>query len=536
MRLLLNSRLFPLFAILLLAGCAQMSNPTGGPKDDQPPQLLASTPPDQSLRFSATVVRFEFDEYLTLNDIQTELVISPPMKTRPDVRLKKKSVILTHKEPLRDSTTYTFNFGQAIGDLNENNRFKNFTYVVSTGNVLDSLSVFGTVSNARTGLPEEGVKVMLYDTDLDSLPLTTLPYYFGITDKQGAFAVNNMRNGTFKVFALREAATDYRYNSPEEEIGFPDALAAPRPLQDSTARPLALRLFSEMKALPNVKNTRSDSTGRMTVEMSAGLPKDYLVTPMADFPVFTEATDSLRIWLDTAPAKGTYRLAIARDTLAIDTLVMRLTESAPEIKVEAATSAKANGSDSLRLRCDRPVKEVNTELMLLLQDKDTLAFSPVIRPERPREILLETALTEGKSYKVILLPGAIRTQAQGENKDTLNVALNINAPEYYGKITFGINMMTPDQFAGIGLLEIVDPSGEVFFSASVMGSQTFVLPRVLPGRYTVRLTEDANENGKWDTGDYALKKQPERVFHLSESIEVRSDWEQSLLWELRTDK
>jgi len=529
-------RLFCLFVLLLLGGCAQMSNPTGGPKDDQPPRLLASAPPDQSLRFASEVIRFDFDEYLTLNDIQTELVISPPMKARPEVRLKKKSVILTLKEPLRDSTTYTFNFGQAIGDLNENNRFKNFTYVVSTGNVLDSLSVFGTVSNARTGLQEEGVKVMLYDSDIDSLPLTTLPYYFGITDKQGAFAVNNMRSGNFKVFALREAATDYRYNSPEEEIAFPDFLAIPRPLQDSTARPLGLRLFSEMKAPANVRNTKSDSTGRMTVEMSAGLPKDYRITPLADFPVFTEATDSLRIWLDTPPAKGTYRVAVSRDSLAIDTLVMRLSESTPKIKIEAATSAKASGTDSLRLRCDRPVKEVDNERIVLVQDKDTLGFTPVIRPDRPLEILLKTPLKEGKSYKVTFLPGAIRTQAQGENKDTINVTLNINAPEYYGKITFAIHLMTPDQFAGTGLLEIIDPAGDVFFLASVTGNETFVLPRVLPGRYTVRLTEDANQNGMWDTGDYALKKQPERVFHLSEAIEVRSDWEQSLLWELRTDK
>jgi len=518
---------------LLLAGCAQMANPTGGAKDTNPPALLRASPADQSLLFSAMVIRFDFDEYLTLNDIQNELIISPPLRTKPEVLLKKKSVLVKLKEPLRDSTTYTFNFGQAIGDLNENNRIPNFAYVVSTGRVIDSLAVFGTVRDAFSGLPAEGVKVMLYDTDADSLPLTTLPYYFGRTDKVGAFSIHNMRSGSYKVFALKEDLTDYLFNSPEESIGFSPMAAVPTTVQDSAAVPLRLLLFNEGKTKPYVKDTRSDSTGRMAIAMSAGKATDYRVVAMGNFALQAEYTDSIHVWADVPMGKGTYKAVVMRDTVSIDTLTLRLSQKPKSIKTEGAKSGKNTGQDSLIVRCDRPVKSVDATRILLLMDKDTLPAGTALSAQRPREIKLTAPLTPGKSYKAIFLPGAISTQADGQNTDTLRVNISIHPPDFYGKISFGLAVEDAENLKGKAILRIEDSTGDTVFESPSGPVQTFDLPKVAPGRYTVLLIEDANQNGRWDTGDYALGLQPERVFRLSETIEVRSDWEQSLRWELR---
>ena len=203
--------------------CAQQGSPTGGPKDEDPPVVEECHPPNYSTRFEAKKIEITFDEYIVLDNVNQELVVSPPMEEKPQVKLKKKTLVIQFEEELKDSTTYTLNFGSAIKDLHEGNKLLNYEYVFSTGDVLDSLSVKGTLLYAEDlTKPDEPVSILLYDDLRDSVPLLDIPLYVGRSDDSGVFSVNNLKEGEYKVFALKDGNYNTLFDLPTEEIAFLD--------------------------------------------------------------------------------------------------------------------------------------------------------------------------------------------------------------------------------------------------------------------------------------------------------------------------
>jgi len=196
----------------------------GGPKDTIPPRVIRSSPDNYSINFKSKRIEVEFDEYIQLKNINQELVVSPPQKVKPVVRLRNKLMLIDLEEELADSTTYTLNFGQAIVDNNESNLLDNWLFVFSTGNHIDSLSISGLVVNAFDLKPsEEPVTVMVYEHYYDSVPYREIPMYIGRTTKKGYFDVNNLKSDTFKVFALKDKNFNLLYDLPDEEIAFLDS-------------------------------------------------------------------------------------------------------------------------------------------------------------------------------------------------------------------------------------------------------------------------------------------------------------------------
>ena len=209
--------------VILCWNCAQQGSPTGGPRDEDPPVVVESEPPNYSTRFEAKKILITFDEFVVLDNVNQELIVSPPMEEKPEVKLRKKTMVVQFEEALKDSTTYTFNFGSAIKDLHEGNKLLNFEYVFSTGDVLDSLSVKGTLKYADDlSEPEEPISIMLYDDLRDSVPLIDIPLYVGRSDDSGVFSVNNLRPDTYKVFALKDGNNNFLFDLPSEEIAFLD--------------------------------------------------------------------------------------------------------------------------------------------------------------------------------------------------------------------------------------------------------------------------------------------------------------------------
>jgi len=161
-----------LSVILVCWSCAQQGSPSGGPLDEDPPVVVKSEPPNYSTFFETNKILITFDEYIVLNSVNQELIVSPPMEEQPEVKLKKKTLIIEFEEALRINTTYTFNFGSAIEDLHEGNTLQNYEYVFSTGETLDSLSVKGTLQYAENlEKPEDPISIMLYSDLRDSVPL-----------------------------------------------------------------------------------------------------------------------------------------------------------------------------------------------------------------------------------------------------------------------------------------------------------------------------------------------------------------------------
>ncbi len=244
----------------LLVACAQIVTPTGGPKDETPPKILTETPPNQSVNFKGNSFTVEFDEFIQISAPNDNVLISPPMSKSPTYTLKRKSLMVKWEEELTPGATYIFNFGKAIRDNNEGNILNDYTYVFSTGAAIDSMQLKGKLTDALTGEPVEGAMLMLYRRDIDSLPKTTLPDYFGRTGKDGLFHIRNIPDLPYKVFALKDQNTNFKFDVPDEMIGFLDTLVRPDP-------PIR-------KAAPDT-TAKTDSLG-LPIDSITGLPPDTI--------------------------------------------------------------------------------------------------------------------------------------------------------------------------------------------------------------------------------------------------------------------
>jgi hypothetical protein len=211
--------------LAVLTQCAKIGSPSGGPRDITPPVLLKSDPLNRSTNFTGSKIELTFDEYINTQGMSQELVVSPPMETSPEIRMRGKTLIVEFLEDLRENTTYTLSFGETVKDLNEGNILRNFEFVFSTGEHIDSLGVLGMAVQAfdlQFPEPEDPFFVMLYENQDDSAPLLELPDYIGKITPQGAFLINNVRPGTYRLFALQDLNRSYMYDVPEEMIGFID--------------------------------------------------------------------------------------------------------------------------------------------------------------------------------------------------------------------------------------------------------------------------------------------------------------------------
>ncbi len=214
--------------IMFFMSCANVVAPTGGPRDEDPPVVVRSVPANYSPNYSGEQIRISFDEFIVLNDLRQQLLVSPPLENLPDIRIRGRNLIIDIEDELRPNTTYSIFMGDAVRDNTEGNAIPNFRFVFSTGDYVDSLSLSGKVINAFTLEPEEAVFVMLYDSIYDSIPYKERPVYLSKTTKEGGFEITNMKEGSYLMFALVDNNGNFLYDLPDEKIAFLDSLVTPQ--------------------------------------------------------------------------------------------------------------------------------------------------------------------------------------------------------------------------------------------------------------------------------------------------------------------
>jgi hypothetical protein len=215
---------FLIVTIFLIIRCANISAPSGGPKDIAPPVVTKDVPVNGSANFTGNNFTVTFDEYIVLDKISEKFMVSPPLSKNPVISVQGKSLVVEFDEKLEDSTTYTFYFQDAIRDLNENNPIANYQYVFSTGPVVDSLSVTGNVFNATDLEADPGFLVLMHSQLNDSAPRIELPAYITKTNKDGSFRINNVRPGNYKLYALSDQNNNKLYDPINEAFAFLDTV------------------------------------------------------------------------------------------------------------------------------------------------------------------------------------------------------------------------------------------------------------------------------------------------------------------------
>jgi hypothetical protein len=581
--------LITLFVSFALA-CAKISTPSGGPPDKTPPVVVKSIPVNGTKNFKAKEISVTFDEYVTLDNINDKFMVSPPMKKKPRVFMKGKSVNVEFEEKLRDSTTYTLYFLDAIRDLNANNILDNFQFVFSTGPVIDTLSVTGNVYNAMNLESPEKTQVLLYRNKDDSAVVKTLPDYISRVSGNGYFRFDHVAEGKYRLFALKDDDNSKNYNRTEEQFAFMDSLITVTPesnympvVKDTTAVKKETKAKDTSKTKTEVKKPAEPVilTGQYKLLLFLAKKKNhylsgssrdtkYMLTYVLSLPPDTmkvdfsikgypadkyiversRQKDTLRVWLTDSilykqSVDTTYLTYPFTDSLGIigyrtDTIPMRFTSPPAPRKAKVKKTAFAFRSnfssgflkpgESIYFSSETPFRQPDTTLIRLYEIKDSVKLKLPYKFHRDTSNLLRYTLNakliQGKKYLFIARKGAFGN-IFFEESDSIGIKFSIKDPELYGKLTFNIHNCT-----GNIIIQLLDGSEKLISQAKINKDDKVVFPLLETGLYRARVIYDNNNDGLWTTGDYMIHRQPESVSYYYQELDLKADYILDQEWDV----
>lgn len=519
---------FLLFLIIggFLVNCANQGNPEGGPRDETPPEIVKSEPENYSTNFDQREIKIYFDEYIKIKDLQKQLIISPPMKYKPDVMpLGNASKFITIKinDTLLANTTYAFNFGNSITDNNEGNPYPYYRYVFSTGDYIDSLQVNGNIVDALSKKPETFVNVALYEVDssfTDSIIYKEVPKYITNTlDSVTTFSIENLKPGKYMLMALKDGNGDNKFQQKTDQIAFHKTF-----IDVPTDSIYTLKLFSEE---PDFKATRPKLlTGQkiafgyegtyedMKIAINSETPDDY------DYRITKDKdTDSLMYWYKPKLEVDSLLFKVSQPTQEEDLdFVVRIRDMERDsLVVDASPSSDIGYKEDLKISANTPIVNFDTSKTKLI-NKDSLDIEYTSKFDSiTNTYALSFEKEEDNAYQIQLFPEAI-TDFFGDTNDTLTFSVRTRKESDYGYVRFSLGNAT---FPVI--IQLTNSKGEVQYEKPVSEEGEVDFLNIKPSVYNIRVIHDTNGNEKYDTGNYLKKIQPEKVSHFDE-VEIRADW------------
>ncbi len=580
MRKIVFQILFILISLLMIAACANMGFPTGGPKDEDPPYIKKSVPPINSLNFHGKKIIIEFNELIQLKEASQKLVVSPPMNKKPSLVTRGKTLEIEFEEDLQPNTTYTLDFADAISDFNEGNVIPSFRFSFSTGTTVDSMQVSGHLFEAEDLSPADGILVMLYDNLADSAFKTLVPIRMAKTDEKGYFSIQNVRPGKYRVYALDDNSNSYKFVNPGDRIAWLDSIIEPsyeyKNVLDSvsinvdsmiidtvvyeeklvyTPDSLLMFLFQEdYKQQFLVSNDRPEKAklsfifnrtltkpldikitghenmkGWMMMERSA--TNDTVICWINDSSLYNR--DSLSFTL-RYPVKDSMQNVVDKiDTIAMyyfDKTVKKKKRKKkngtkveiPHLKIQNFTST-LNVYSANSFQLPAPAVTFDENAVHLYQTVDTIeqevSFDIWQDTLNIRKYYILRNWEPGGRYTLTIDSAAIEDIYHHINF-SVKKSFKVKELSDYGKIFVQLESPEKDW-----LLQVMNGKEVVIQQGYVPEKGKIAFQYLAPGDYMLRIVVDENHNGKWDTGNYDEKLQPERLIYYPAKVSLRANWD-----------
>jgi hypothetical protein len=576
---------YGIFVLLLVSRCANPVAPEGGKKDVTPPVVVSCNPPANTINFYEKNIRITFDEFLQLKDQSTQVNISPPLLPHTDIKLRGKSILVTLADTLKPNTTYSINFGDAITDLTENNILHGYAYIFSTGTYIDSLSLSGKIVNAFDLSPQKEVYAMLYINEndtlpLDSLPLHVPPYYMTKTRENGEFSFRNLRNVPYLLFGLKDMNGNFIANLPTEKIAFYDSLVkgiyikpeAPDtlkkdslknekvvahdtvPKKDSASQKrfsgpsYTLNLFQESDSVQKILKADLVNEDQVTIVFRFPVVKPEFIplnfSPSQDWmiPEFNKTSDSVFLWLNKTGKDSLYLRILDRnqtiDTARIDlrkkdSKKKKSEKGEPLVpKLNLTTNVPDNRLNQFVknpvITFSYPLSGYDLSRILLVDGKDTVKPKAAFVDSTNRKLQVTFKWKEDHLYRLII-PDSIFRSINGRSQDTTVATFKTYSLRDLGSLQVDVSLKDPSCNY---IIQLMNEKEKVFDQKSLSASGKIKFEYLFPGKYKVKAIVDRNRNGRWDTGNYSIKLEPETVKYFPKIIEIRANWDVDEVWEL----
>ncbi len=526
----MKNLVYILFSLIILFGCAKRGTPTGGPKDSIPPVLVNASPKLNSTNFDSEEIRLTFDEWIKLDKVQDQLIISPPLE-KSSYEIKPlsgvtKKVFLKFLDSLAPETTYTINFGNSIQDNNENNPLTFFSYTFSTGETIDSLYIRGNTKDAFSQESDEFISLQLYRVDSlfkDSIIFKDKPTYISNTLDSTNYKFQNLKEGKYLLIALKDVDNNYFFDPFYDKIGFLDSLITlPR---DSV---IDLKLFKEETKIiwdkPHFINSEKIGFGYYgkldldKIKIESNIPDSVNYVFIKE-----KETDTLNLWLSRNSFDSLNFSLIETDTIKLTTVKFdRKRDSLIDsLNLSPKTVNVIHLKESFKISSNIPLNKIEDSL-ITIRDIDSLIipFTTSIN-DRLDEIDIDFEVSPSDDYSIFIKPRAIK-DIRGTENDTLQYNVVSQTLEDYGNVFLDVITNNDSKY----ILHLIDSSSNIIREFNnVNSNSTIIFDYIRPGKYTFRLIEDINSNDIWDTGNYLKQVQPEPVYYFPSELDVRANWD-----------
>ncbi|HTN67952.1 MAG TPA: Ig-like domain-containing domain [Dysgonamonadaceae bacterium] len=572
-------------SLLLFYACANIAAPSGGYYDVDPPEVVKASPDFNETNTKQSKIEILFDENVKIENPMDKVIIAPPQQKFPVIKAQGRKVIVELEDELKDNTTYTIDFTDAIVDNNEGNPLENFSLSFSTGDQIDSLAVSGKVLAAENLEPAQGIYVGIH-SNLNDTAFTTIPFErISRTDSRGRFTIKGIAEGEYKIYALGDLNRSYKYDNPQEEIAFLDSIIIPSAvaaLRNDTIfkDSLTIDTIHEVKYthfLPDdllLRSFKSDFARQYLQKHERAIPhkldlffaapteeaqfkllqptstsEDWFVkeSSVTNDTVSIWITDSLIYKADTVKLKVDY---LRTDTLnqhvmSTDTLNFTFRgskkkksdeekkedEPIQHLNIRQNVQSTHEIYNSISLEFEQPLVSFDSTEIKLQHEIDSL-FVPIeykLIPDslNERKYTLEYKWEPGEKYK-LLIDSAVFVSHYGLHNNKIEQIFNIKKLEQYGNLLFIIDGLPQGKAA---FVELLDSQDKPFRKERVRDNEALFMD-LNPGKLYARLFIDENEDSEWTSGDYELKRQPEIIFYNPKLYEIRAFTNHEEPWNL----
>lgn len=518
---------------IVIGSCAKRGNITGGLKDTLAPVMKSSTPKNGATNFNGKEIKLYFDEYVKLKNVGKQLIVSPPMKNKPEILpyTASKYITIKLKDTLQPNTTYSLNFGQSIEDNNEANVLNQFKYVFSTGDFIDSLTIGAKIKDALELKTPTFVSVMLYEVNdkyNDSTIYKELPRYItNSLDGLSAAKLENLKAGKYRLIALQDNGNN-KFDPKIDKIGYiNDFVTVPN---DTL---FELELFKE--ELPFKAFKPSQVSGNRMVIGYEGNAKDVVVDVKknGEFVPFTVTQfpkkDSLQVWFP-AMKKDSLMVSITKNNYKSDYLV-KIKDQKKDTLAFSSSASDLQFRKNFKIHADVPIVTIDKSKIRLL-DKDSIAVKFDTRYDNfNQDVIFDFEKKPLEKYQMTVFPGAL-TDFYEKKNDTLRFSFSTRNTSDFGNLRVPLENIKRYPL----IVEITDDKGVVIESEYLESGNKVVFDLIEPKKYTLRVIYDDNKNKVWDAGNYLEKRQSEEVIYFPKELDVRANWDVEQPFDLRSMK
>jgi len=522
-----------------------VGSPVGGPKDTLAPRFLSSNIDTTRINVKRDIheLRLDFDEYVTLKDINKNLIISPPIKNIKRIlpsNIANKFVLIQWADTLQANTTYNFNFGNSIVDNNESNILRYFNFAFSTGDKLDDLYVSGEVKDAmeikkKTGTNENKLVVGLYQVK-DTMNYKQKPYYITKVDEDGYYELNYLSPGKYRIIAFDDENGNSIYDPGKEKIGFKkEAIDIEKSISGLNLSVYPSRKpvkYSEMKEIAGgVLMTFEGHPDEVKVQSATDKLKDLKVT-------HRPKSDSVRIWFDAVKDNigqetaeklmFTHNLGPKKDSLYTVSLFYKYNKkNAMDINSDNGGGSLAPKSD-FRILSNYIVDKIDPSKWVLKSDSlTTQEFTAKISETNPYLIEVKSDFVNGKKYQ-LTVPKETVSSFYAKNAQSKRFDFDVEKIDQFGSLEFALTNAPASSY----WIQLLDSSEKVAYQKYIKGDKV-KFDILKPGEYFVRILVDNNENKYWDNADFASETFAEDAYVFYKKAIVRGLWETREDWDLK---